>query len=347
MTGAAHDHPLPDALFADRDNDISGCLARFNRFVSRYYLIELESLRHVMDNLTTRKHRGQLGARAFAHLLAHLVDQKELQCDAVLEQKLERDRQLRRTAALDDNCPVRRQHVRQELGIGSEIDLDHCLDAASPCDLPDALPHALAPVVDHVVRPGLARDVGFAGGAHRGDHKGASLFGELNGIVTYRARAAGDQHCGALLGAGEIDRLPRGIGRDAETSGGLHAYIRRQRNRLLGRNYDRLGGCAERTLPLAVPQPDALAHPRRRNAFSHAINLARAVAVRDYAWKCRLARSPRTALDVRRIDSGRAQPDADFAACRLRSFDIANLQHLTGSAISLIVGSTHHDLVLI
>ena len=67
---AADDHPLPDPLFADSDNDISGCLARFNRFVSGYYLIELESLRHVMDKLTARKHRGQLGGRAFAHLLA-------------------------------------------------------------------------------------------------------------------------------------------------------------------------------------------------------------------------------------------------------------------------------------
>ena len=104
------------------------------------------------------------------------------------------------------------------------------------------------------------------------------------------ARPGGDEHARALRDAREQDRLVGGIGWNAEARSGVHAGVGGQRHGLFRRQHDRLRGGTEGASPLAVPNPDALAHPRRRNAFAHLLDLARAVAVRNDARKGDLAR---------------------------------------------------------
>src|SRR5271165_664812 len=69
------------------------------------------------------------------------------------------------------------------------------------------------------------------------------------------------------------------------------------------------------------------------------------VAVRDHPRECDLARQSRAVLDVRGIDAGRTQAHPHFAGRRLRSFDIADPQHIAGGAISFVIGSAHEHLI--
>src|SRR4051795_7732395 len=72
---------------------------------------------------------------------------------------------------------------------------------------------------------------------------------------------------------------------------------------LFRRQYDPVGGGADRTPPLTVPDPDALADARGGNAVADGVDLAGAIAVRDDAREGDLARQAGTALDVGGIDA--------------------------------------------
>ena len=80
--------------------------------------------------------------------------------------------------------------------------------------------------------------------------------------MAYGPRAGGHQHGGPFLGACEQNGLIAGIGRNAETSAGIHRDVGGQGYRLFRWQHDPLGGGAEGTPPLTVPNPDALADAR-------------------------------------------------------------------------------------
>src|SRR5207237_2136105 len=106
--------------------------------------------------------------------------------------------------------------------------------------------------------------------------------------------------------------------RDAEARSGFVVDVFRQSDGLRAGQRDVLCGGAERPLPLAVPDPHALADAARPDPGSHGIDIARAVAVRDHERGGELAAAAAAAgLPVRRIDARRAQPDPDFARPRL------------------------------
>src|SRR5262249_33266402 len=90
-----------------------------------------------------------------------------------------------------------------------------------------------------------------------------------------------------------------------------------------------------------VPNPDALAHARGRNAFAHLVDLARAVAVRNDARKGDLARQAGAALDVGRIDAGDGEAHAHLAASGPRRLHFVDAQHVAGRSVGLVIGSAH------
>ena len=69
-------------------------------------------------------------------------------------------------------------------------------------------------------------------------------------------------------------------------------------------------------LPLAIPNPYALADPRCGNIRAHRIYFTSAVAVRDHAWKRQLTVA--AAFYVGRIDTRSAQAHTDLAWARFR-----------------------------
>ena len=121
--------------------------------------------------------------------------------------------------------------------------------------------------------------------------------------MAYRARAGGHQDGGPFVGARAQNGLIAGIGRNAETGACFHRDIGGQAHRLFRRQHDPVGGGAERTPPLTVPDPDALADARGGNAVADGVDLAGAIAVRDDAREGDLARQAGTALDVGGIDA--------------------------------------------
>src|SRR6266550_6740013 len=177
--------------------------------------------------------------------------------------------------------------------------------------------------------------------ADGGDDGGIAFLRELDGVMAHGPGAAGDEDARAVFGPGEHHRLIGGVGRNAEARSGLHADIGGQRQGLLRGQHDRLGGGTERAPPLAVPNPYPLAHARGRNAFAHAIDLARTVAVGNDAGKGDLARQAGAVLDIGRIDAGGGKPHPNLTGSRLWRLHLGDSQHLAGRAVLLVKGSAH------
>ncbi len=325
----------------DVQHDVAGRLPALNRLVGGDRVGQREGLRHVVDELAALEHVRDLGGRALAQLRRHQIDQEEPQSDAVLQQELEGDRDFRQSAAVDRDGRVRREHVGQEPSIGGEIDLHRGVGAAPAGDRLHARADILALVVDNVVGARLMRERGLLRRAHRGDDLGLAPFGELDGVVSDRARAGGDQHRRAILDTSERDRLVGGIGRNAETRAGVHRRAGRQRHRLCGRHGDEFGSGTEGAPPLPVPDPDAFAHAGRGDAVADSVDLAGAVAVRDHAWKRDLARHPGAAFHVGRVDAGCGEAHAHLAGAGLRRLHLVHAQHGAGRPVGLVIGSTH------
>ncbi len=105
--------------------------------------------------------------------------------------------------------------------------------------------------------------------------------------------------------------------------------------------HDPFGGGTEGAPPLAVPDPDSLAHTRWRNAFAHAVNLAGAVAVRNDAGESDLAGQPGAAFDIGRVDAGGGEAHPDLTPSRLWRLQFRDPQHVAGRSVRLVVGSAH------
>ncbi|MEI9982449.1 MAG: hypothetical protein WDN69_04085 [Aliidongia sp.] len=90
-----------------------------------------------------------------------------------------------------------------------------------------------------------------------------------------------DQDGLAVDRAQQMHRLIRRQSRNAEAGAGVEIGIRRQRDSLGGRQHDIFGGGAEGTLPLSVPDPDALADPIGGNAVADLVDHTGAVAMGD------------------------------------------------------------------
>src|SRR5262245_5085514 len=187
----------------------------------------------------------------------------------------------------------------------------------------------------------LPRDLRLGGRAYRRDDGGLALLGELDGVMTHRSGGSGHQHGRTFLDAGEADGVISGIGGNAEARRGFHGDAGGERRGLLRRQHDRSGSGAERAPPLAVPDPDALAQPRRRRAVADAINLSCAVAVRDHPRERDLARRAGAALDVGGIDAGGEEAHPHLAAPRLGGLDLSHAQNRAGGSVRLVIGSAH------
>src|SRR4029450_10639863 len=74
---------------------------------------------------------------------------------------------------------------------------------------------------------------------------------------------------------------------------------------------------------------------------AHAVNLAGAVAVRNDAGESDLARQPRAAFDVGRVDAGGGEAHPDLTPFRLRRLQFRDPQYVAGRSVRLVIGSAH------
>ena len=174
------------------------------------------------------------------------------------------------------------------------------------------------------------------------DHLGAAPFGELHGIVTDGAGAAGDEYRLSHDRAVAIEAGPRGHGGDAERGAFRKRQIVRQRRHQMFGERNVFSRRAERAaVALAVEQPDALAGLEPRDAVADLVDDARAVAVRNDARIFHRAIAAAAAADIGGIDAGRLQPHPDFARAGHRRRHLAIGQHLGRGARSLVPDRLH------
>ena len=149
--------------------------------------------------------------------------------------------------------------------------------------------------------------------------------------MAYRPRATGDQNGRAVLDVGELDRLIGGIGGNAETSGGLHAHIGRQRHRLLRREPDRIprrcrtDAATGRSITQTRSPPRAGETPSPTPSISPAPSLCGITR-----GKAILRVKPARLLTSEGLTPGRAQSHPHLAASRLRRLHLGDPQHLAG-----------------
>ena len=161
--------------------------------------------------------------------------------------------------------------------------------------------------------PARARELRLVLGADGGDHRRAGGLGELHGVMADAAGAAGDQRRAAGTKTRHRDGMGGGHRRDAEAGAFGKARVVGEGDRKGFGQGDVFRGRAEGTLPLAVPDPDALADPARRDTAADCIDDPRGIAVRNDPRKCDFARAPLARLHVGRIDPGCRDPDPDLA----------------------------------
>ena len=197
-------------------------------------------------------------------------------------------------------------------------------------------------VVDDEVGARKPRLLGLGRRTDGRDYLGAAPFGELHGIVTDGACAAGDEHRLSHDRAVAIEAGPRRHAGDAE--GGAfrkRQIIRQRRHQMFGeRNVfsRRAEGAA---VALAVEQPDALAGLEPRDAVADLVDDPRTVAVRNDARIFHRPVAAAAAADIGGIDAGRLQPHPDFARADDGRRHFAIGQHLGRGARSLVPGCFH------
>ena len=152
---------------------------------------EWKTRRDIVDEGVRLQHARDVGDGARAFVGGQLIDQQELHRDVV--DQAERAGELNlRPGAVDHQRAARAQHARQQCGIRREVELDHRVGAALR-QRHHARADVLGLAVDRVVGTRLARDLGFLGRRHGGDHRRAARLGELDRIMRDRAGAARDQ----------------------------------------------------------------------------------------------------------------------------------------------------------
>src|SRR5918999_709490 len=153
------------------------------------------------------------------------------------------------------------------------------------------------------------------------------------------AGGAGDEHRGAGHWSVREHRAMGGQARDAEAGALLEGDTLGQRDRLVARHDGVLGRGAEGAVGLRAVAPDALADARRRRAGADGVDLARAVAVGDYARVWHRRSQPALAfLDVAAVDAGRAHADANLGGAGSRVRELADLEHGVGRALPVVPG---------
>ena len=278
--------------------------------------------------------RGALGGR-------DLVDEDELDGDGIGEQELRRDFRNHRSGAVNHDHRARMRDRRQQPGIGGKIKLDHGVDAAPAGQRHHPFADVLALVVDDVVGSSAPRELRLVLGADGGDHRRTGGLGELHGVMADAAGAAGDQRRAAATKTRHRDGMGGGHRRDAEAGAFGKARVVGEGDRERLRQSDVFGGGAEGTLPLAVPDPDALADPARRDTAADCIDDPRGIAVRNDPRKHDLAGASLARLDVGWIDPGCRDPDPDLARARRGRLDLADPQHVPRGTVRFIIGSAH------
>ncbi len=274
---------------------------------------------------------------------AEVVDDEEAQADALQDRRVERHRDLRLAASVDDDVAVGPQRGERSGHVGGEVDLDHPLDTLAAGQAEHVRRHVLVPVVDYLVGAGLQRQHRLfvaAGGGE--DLPRAGELGHLHRVVADRARAAGHQHRLAGHAAVHPHRVQRGQRRNAEAGAGVERHAGRQRHRLQRRQHDVLRGGAAGPLPGRVPHPDPLADAGGRHAIAEAVDHAGPVAVRHDTRERQFLRAQAGArLDVGGIDSGGRQPHAHLARAGLGRGQFRQLQHLACRARPFVESSAH------
>ena len=156
------------------------------------------------------------------------------------------------------------------------------------------------------------------------------------------AGAAGDQN--GLSGDWPVGEhgAPRGHARDAEGCAGGKGNVVGQRRHKIVRQRDIFRRGAEgAAVALAVEQPDTVADGEPRHAFADLVDDARAVAVRDHAWKLYRAITAAAPADIGRIDARRFQPHEHLAqACHGRRH-LAKAQDLGRGSSAFVPDRSH------
>src|ERR1700722_6761993 len=139
--------------------------------------------------------------------------------------------------------------------------------------------------------------------------------------------------------------MGRGHRRDAEAGAFGKARVVGEPDRKCLRHGDVLRGGAEGTLPLAVPGPDPLADPARRNAAADRVDDPGGIAVRNDLRKRDSAGATLARLHVGGIDPGGGNPDPDLSGAWRGRLDLADPQHVPGGTVRFIIGSAHEVAV--
>ena len=155
------------------------------------------------------------------------------------------------------------------------------------------------------------------------------------------AGAAGDQRGAAGPETRHRDGMGGGHRGDAEAGAFGKARVVGELDRERLRQGDVFRGGAEGALPLAVPGPDALADPARRDAAADRVDDPGRIAVGNDARKRDFAGASLARLHVGGIDPGGRDPHADLAWAGGGRLDLADPQHVPGGTVRFVIGSAH------
>src|SRR5262249_21237454 len=159
--------------------------------------------------------------------------------------------------------------------------------------------------------------------------------------MRYRACAACDQNGCLRSDPGQPDRLNGCQCRNAEAGRHLVTNMFGQPHRLSTGNDDVFCSRAVRSLPLPIPDPDALSQAAR-DAGSQRVNLPCSITVGNDQRRAHASPSATTArLPIRRIDTRGTQAYPHFAWPGFWRWQLRGLQYLAGPTLLFIERCTH------
>ena len=161
----------------------------------------------------------------------------------------------------------------------------------------------------------------IAGGRNHGC---ASPARPLDGIVADTASTAHDQQRLVLdLTIGENGAVSRHCG-NAQARAGVETRLFRQARRAITTDCDILCSRSEATFMLCLEHPDTLPFTALVDAFTHRLDNARAVAIRNYETCVQqIGESASALLDVRGVDGAGVHAHEHFTCCGLRCVNVA------------------------
>ena len=278
-------------------------------------------------------------------LARHHVDQHEVHGDSVRHEAREGDarRAVGAAAGVCSDDAVGDQDLAVELEVLLQRDLHHAVYSTTVGERPHPLHDVLLLAVDHQVRARGGGHLRLLRAAHGRHHPGARPPRELDRGVADGACAARHQHRLPLDRAVGEEATVRRHRRNPERGAGCPVDAGRERHRLLGWHHDQLGGGPERTPPLRLVDPHALANTCGWDARPDPFDHAGAVLVRDDARKghAEVAVPAAPGLGVGGVHRRGADPNPDLARARLRVGQGANLQHVTRRTLAIVEGGSH------